>query len=180
MNIKKLTSLIFNRTVLIAALIVFQAALLLVSMVFFSAFFVYFYWNCVILSILAVLIIVSRQTDPGYKIAWIIPILIFPVFGWLVYLLRYLRWIALGWCAALLVRMAFLLSAGRKARIAVGAVALVFLALAAAIILCVRYAAVESRTLSLIVYYLMMNNWLFILPGAALGFAVSFRPPLGD
>ena len=31
MNIKKLTSLIFNRTVLIAALIVFQAALLLVS-----------------------------------------------------------------------------------------------------------------------------------------------------
>ena len=87
MNIKKLTSLIFNRTVLIAALIVFQAALLLVSMVFFSAFFVYFYWNCVILSILAVLIIVSRQTDPGYKIAWIIPILIFPVFGWLVYLL---------------------------------------------------------------------------------------------
>lgn len=61
-----------------------------------------------------------------------------------------------------------------------GAVALVFLALAAALILCVRYAAVESRTLSLIVYYLMMNNWLFILPGAALGFAVSFRPPLGD
>lgn len=96
------------------------------------------------------------------------------------YLLRYLRWIALGWCAALLVRMAFLLSAGRKAHIAVGAAALAFLALAAAIILCVRYAAVESRTLSLIVYYLMMNNWLFILPGAALGFAVSFRPPLGD
>ncbi len=96
------------------------------------------------------------------------------------YLLRYLRWIALGWCTALLVRMAFLLSAGRKARIAVGAAALAFLALAAAIILCVRYAAVESRTLSLIVYYLMMNNWLFILPGAALGFAVSFRPPLGD
>ena len=103
-----------------------------------------------------------------------------PWYGWLVYLLRYLRWIALGWCAALLVRMAFLRSAGRKARLAVGAVALVFLALAAAIILCVRYAAVESRTLSLIVYYLMMNNWLFILPGAALGFAVSFRPPLGD
>ena len=103
-----------------------------------------------------------------------------PWYGWLVNLLRYLRWIALGWCAALLVRMAFLLSAGRKARIAVGAAALAFLALAAAIILCVRYAAVESRTLSLIVYYLMMNNWLFILPGAALGFAVSFRPPLGD
>ena len=40
-----------------------------------------------VLSILAVLIIVSRQTDPGYKIAWIIPILLFPAFGWLVYLL---------------------------------------------------------------------------------------------
>jgi len=27
------------------------------------------------------------QTDPGYKIGWIIPILLFPMFGWLVYLL---------------------------------------------------------------------------------------------
>ena len=84
-NIKKLLSLLFHRTVIIAVLISLQVAALLVAMVQFSGSFVYFYWACVVLSILAVLIIVSRQTDPGYKIAWIVPILIFPMFGWLVY-----------------------------------------------------------------------------------------------
>lgn len=61
--------------------------MLLLYMLWFSSDFIYVYWGCVVLSILAVLIIVSRQTDPGYKIAWIIPILLFPAFGWLVYLL---------------------------------------------------------------------------------------------
>ena len=89
---------------------------------------------------------------------------------------------AAGLGATLLLMMvgAILVHRGVLPDQAIAPCALVFLALAAAIILCVRYAAVESRTLSLIVYYLMMNNWLFILPGAALGFAVSFRPPLGD
>ena len=72
---------------IVALLIFLQAAMLLLYMLWFSSDFIYVYWGCVVLSILAVLIIVSRQTDPGYKIAWIIPILLFPAFGWLVYLL---------------------------------------------------------------------------------------------
>ena len=87
MNIKKLLSILFHRTVMVAVLIIFQAAILLVAMGSFSAYFVYFYWICFAVSIFAVLWIVGRQTDPGYKIAWIIPILIFPVFGGMVYLL---------------------------------------------------------------------------------------------
>ena len=87
MNIKKLASLLFQRSVIVALLIFLQAAMLLLYMLWFSSDFIYVYWGCVVLSILAVLIIVSRQTDPGYKIAWIIPILLFPAFGWLVYLL---------------------------------------------------------------------------------------------
>ncbi len=87
MNIKKLASLLFQRSVLVALLILFQVVVLLVAMVFFSAYFVYFYWFCVALSLAAVLVIVNRQTDPGYKIAWIILVLLFPVLGWLVYVL---------------------------------------------------------------------------------------------
>ena len=87
MNIKKLASLLFQRSVIVALLIFLQAAMLLLYMLWFSSDFIYVYWGCVVLSILAVLIIVSRQTDPGYKIAWIITILLFPAFGWLVYLL---------------------------------------------------------------------------------------------
>lgn len=87
MNIKKLASILFQRRVIVALLILIQALALLTSMLWFSEAYLYLYWAYVILSLLAVLIIVSRQTDPGYKIAWIIPILLFPAFGWLVYLL---------------------------------------------------------------------------------------------
>ena len=87
MNIKKLASILFQRRVIVALLIIIQSAALLTSMMWFSGAYVYLYWAYVILSLLAVLVIVSRQTDPGYKIAWIIPILLFPAFGWLVYLL---------------------------------------------------------------------------------------------
>nr|WP_245185213.1 cardiolipin synthase [Flavonifractor sp. AGMB03687] len=68
-------------------LILLQAVVLLVPMVWASSYYVYVYWTCVVLSLLAVLVIIRRQTDPGYKIGWIIPILLFPMFGWLVYLL---------------------------------------------------------------------------------------------
>ena len=87
MNIKKISSFLFQRSVIVALLILLQAVVLLVPMVWVSGYYVYVYWACVILSLLAVLVIVRRQTDPGYKIAWIIPILLFPMFGWLVYLL---------------------------------------------------------------------------------------------
>ncbi|WP_204245956.1 cardiolipin synthase [Flavonifractor sp. An82] len=87
MNIKKLSSFLFQRSVIVALLILLQAIVLLVPMVWASSYYVYVYWACVVLSLLAVLVIIRRQTDPGYKIGWIIPILLFPMFGWLVYLL---------------------------------------------------------------------------------------------
>ena len=87
MNIKKLASLLFQRSVIVAALILVQAALIIGMLALSSAGYSYVRWGSLVLSVLAVLIIVSRQTDPGYKIAWIIPILLFPAFGWLVYLL---------------------------------------------------------------------------------------------
>ena len=87
MNIKKLSSFLFQRSVIVAVLIILQATVLLVPMIWAWSYYVYVYWACVVLSLLAVLVIVRRQTDPGYKIAWIIPILLFPMFGWLVYLL---------------------------------------------------------------------------------------------
>ena len=87
MNIKKLSSFLFQRAVIVALLIILQMFVLLVPMIWVSGYYVYVYWACVVLSLLAVLVIIRRQTDPGYKIAWIIPILLFPMFGWLVYLL---------------------------------------------------------------------------------------------
>ena len=87
MNIKKLASLLFQRSVIVAVLILVQAALIIGMLALSSAGYSYVRWGSLVLSVLAVLIIVSRQTDPGYKIAWIVPILLFPAFGWLLYLL---------------------------------------------------------------------------------------------
>ena len=87
MNIKKLLSLVFHRTVLVALLLLVQVALMAVMVIQFSDYFIYFYLFCVALSIVVVLYIVNTRSDPGYKIAWIVPILLVPVFGGLVYLL---------------------------------------------------------------------------------------------
>ena len=85
-NGKKLLSLLFHRSVIVAVLIAVQIAILIAAMLQFSGNFVYLYWIFFGLSAAAVLIIVERQTEPGYKIAWIILILLFPIFGWLFYL----------------------------------------------------------------------------------------------
>ena len=85
--LKKIASLVFHRTALVGLLLVVQVVLLVVMMVGFADYFVQFYILCVAVSVLVVLWIVNARSDPGYKIAWIIPILVFPVFGGLVYLL---------------------------------------------------------------------------------------------
>ena len=83
---KKLMFYLFHRTAVVALLLILQIALLAVALVRFSEYFIYFYLFCVLLSVVEVLIIINRQDDPGYKIAWITLILIFPLFGGLFYL----------------------------------------------------------------------------------------------
>ena len=53
----------------------------------FERYFVYFYAVCFLLSLLVVLAIINGRSNPGYKIAWLIPILLFPIFGGLFYLM---------------------------------------------------------------------------------------------
>ena len=47
MNIKKLASLLFQRSVIVALLIFLQAAMLLLYMLWFSSDFIYVYWGCI-------------------------------------------------------------------------------------------------------------------------------------
>ena len=84
--LKKITSILFHRTTVVGLLLLFQVVQLAVVMVLFADYFIYFYWFCILISILVVLWIVNDRSDPGYKIAWLIPILLFPVFGGLFYL----------------------------------------------------------------------------------------------
>ena len=95
---KKILRFITQRVVITALLIVLQALLLFGFIWKLDNYFVYFYAGSVLLSLLITLGIINSKSNPAYKIVWLIPILLFPVFGGLVYLLfgsdrtgRYLR-----------------------------------------------------------------------------------------
>lgn len=84
---KKLLKFIFHRVVLLGLVIVIQLAALMVVILKFQEYFVYFYVLCFILSVVVVLNIINSRSNPAYKIAWIVPILLVPIFGGLFYLL---------------------------------------------------------------------------------------------
>lgn len=83
---QKLFGLLFHRLVLVGAAILVQLAILLVMLLRFQQYFVYFYAVSITVSVAAVLYIISNRSNPAYKIAWIIPIMLVPVFGGIIYL----------------------------------------------------------------------------------------------
>ena len=84
---KKMVSLLFHRGVIVGIFIIIQIMVLVVMLLGFNTYFLPIYIFCTALSVFAVFWIVGRQSDPGYKIAWIVPILLFPIFGGLFYLM---------------------------------------------------------------------------------------------
>ncbi len=75
------------RVTLVGISILIQAAILMSVVLEFGNYFVYFYAISLLFSLLVVLGIVNGASNPAYKIAWIVPILLFPIFGGLFYLL---------------------------------------------------------------------------------------------
>ena len=84
---KKLFRLLFHRLIFAGAALVLQLAVLLVVLLRFNEYFVYFYAVSIAVSVVVVLYITNNRSNPAYKIAWITPILLAPVFGGMLYLL---------------------------------------------------------------------------------------------
>jgi cardiolipin synthase len=84
--IKRLRQLLFHRVTIVVLFILIQL-LILGGMIWqFDQYFVYFYAVSVLISAVITLEIINNRDNPAYKIAWIIPILILPLFGWMLYL----------------------------------------------------------------------------------------------
>ncbi|MEA4926159.1 MAG: cardiolipin synthase [Syntrophomonadaceae bacterium] len=81
-----LKRLLFYRVVLIGFALFIQLAVLIGVIIRFNDYFVFFYWANIIISILVVFWIINNNINPDYKIAWIILILVFPIFGGLFYI----------------------------------------------------------------------------------------------
>ena len=82
----KYLKLIFNRLFVFGLMILVQVVYMLLILNKFSPYSQVWSAICLVLSILVVLFIVNKEDNPAYKIAWIIPILLFPIFGGLLYL----------------------------------------------------------------------------------------------
>lgn len=84
---KKLISILLSRAVIFGSLILVQLFTFVILILKFSNYSVYFILGSIVVSLIAVLCIVNNRQNPAYKLAWIIPILIFPILGISFYLL---------------------------------------------------------------------------------------------
>ncbi len=78
---KYISKILFSRAAVIVTALLLQLALILGVILKSQQYFVLFYVVSLVISLSAVLLIVNNNVNPAYKIAWIVPILIFPVFG---------------------------------------------------------------------------------------------------
>ena len=85
--IRKLFKLIFSEVVFIALLLLIQVLVLVIGIWKLSTYFVYIYGFLTLLSLVVAVRVINKKDNPSYKLAWVIPILLVPVFGGLFYLI---------------------------------------------------------------------------------------------
>ncbi len=84
---KKLSGILFRKTTAIVVLILLQLGVLVLSIWRMASFFPYVYLVLLMLSLAVLVWVINSDTNPSYKLAWAIPILILPIFGGIFYLL---------------------------------------------------------------------------------------------
>lgn len=85
---KKILNFIFSRIMIVSVLILFQLGIIIWVIWRLSNYFLYFYIVCMLISIFTVIHLVSKNDNPSYKLAWAIPIMLFPLFGGLFYIIE--------------------------------------------------------------------------------------------
>ena len=78
--------ILFGRTGIILLLLLLQLGILFIVFSRLQQHIIYAYWSFVLLSALTAILIINRPGNPAFKLAWMVPITFFPVFGMLQYL----------------------------------------------------------------------------------------------
>jgi len=78
---------IINRFTFVTLAILIQLIWIIVGAAYLSNYYYYLSYVFSALSLVVVIFIISKDADPGIKLAWVVPILIFPLFGWIIYIL---------------------------------------------------------------------------------------------
>lgn len=85
--LKKFVKLITHRIFLIPLLMILQIVLIVFIILKYNKYFVHFYLISIVLSFIMAIYIINGRSNPGYKIAWLIPIMGLPVFGIILYMI---------------------------------------------------------------------------------------------
>ena len=84
---QKLSKLLSSRIFIVSFLIFIQITLISLIVAFLSYFIVPIYIAFLIMGAVVSVVIINRNSNPNFKLAWIIPVLALPVFGVLFYLM---------------------------------------------------------------------------------------------
>lgn len=85
--IKRIVNFLTHRLFIVSIMLLIQIAFLIFIVMEFKNSFYLLYGITQLLGLLLIFKIINSKMNPGYKIAWIIPILIIPIFGTLFYLI---------------------------------------------------------------------------------------------
>ncbi|MEY8337381.1 cardiolipin synthase [Lachnospiraceae bacterium 62-35] len=83
---KSLLRLIFGRATFAALFLMIQLAILFSCFRWLGEYIIYVYGSFTGLTIIVIIYILNKREEPNYKLAWVIPVLAFPVFGTLLFL----------------------------------------------------------------------------------------------
>ena len=81
MTMKKMFKALCGRLAITCYLILIQLILLFVSILIFANNYIYFYIIMIVFSLFLIIAIINDDSNPTFKMAWLIPMLIFPIFG---------------------------------------------------------------------------------------------------
>lgn len=79
-------SVVFSRSAILIFLLLIQIGILFLGFELLRDYMFYAYGAVVALALVLVIYIINKRENPAFMIAWIIPILVIPVFGALFYL----------------------------------------------------------------------------------------------
>ena len=85
--LKKILNVVTHRAFIVSLLILLQIIFILSIVLDFNDYYVYYYVLSEILGILMTFYIIGGNSNPGYKIAWIVVLLIIPILGIIIYLI---------------------------------------------------------------------------------------------
>lgn len=89
---KKVFGVIYGRSLMVILLLILQVALLVYCVLALEDYMVWVYGIFALISLFVVVFIVNSSGEPDFKLVWMVPIVIIPVFGGLLYLFVHTQW----------------------------------------------------------------------------------------